>query len=200
MTVQCVRCRRCGKVLNPYSTKSCMASETDSSVLIKEGFERISRRRPVQDVQFHRFKCREWKGDMWLATAAIQKAFGYIQHDIIWIFLRNQSISKQHMSPLLKMYDGHTATVLTDVESESFRTSRGTPQRVFLPSLSCNSVRQSAMESDSWSWREKSLGLKLEDDKKSCMSNLRFADDVLLVVNSLRQLKKMMTDIKRRAE
>ena len=130
---------------------------------------------------------------MWLATAAIQKAFIFIHHDAIWRSLRNQSVSEQYRSLLLKMYDGDTATVLADRESESSRISRGTKQRDALPSLYCNSVRQSAM-------REKGFGIKLEADKKSCTSNLRFADDVLLMANSLRLTEKMMTDIKRSIE
>ena len=130
---------------------------------------------------------------MWLATAAIQKAFIFIHHDAIWRSLRNQSVSEQYRSLLLKMYDGDTATVLADRESESSRISRGTKQRDALPSLYCYSVRQSAM-------REKGFGIKLEADKKSCASNLRFADDVLLMANSLRLPEKMMTDIKRSIE
>ena len=38
------------------------------------------------------------------------------------------------------------------------------------------------------------------ETKKLCTSNLRFADDVLLMANSLSQLKKMMTDFKRSPE
>ena len=33
-----------------------------------------------------------------------------------------------------------------------------------------------------------------------CISNLRFADDVLWITSSLVQLKKMVTDFKRRTE
>ena len=38
--------------------------------------------------------------------------------------------------------------------------------------------------------REKGFGIKLEADKKSCASNLRFADDVLLMANSLETAQK----------
>ena len=48
--------------------------------------------------------------------------------------------------------------------------------------------------------REKGTGITLGDDQRHCISNLRLAGDVLLLSNSLDQLKKMMTDFKRSTE
>ena len=45
------------------------------------------------------------------------------------------------------------------------------------------------MEKDTGNWKEKSLGIKLSDEKKTCVSDLRFADDVLMMANSLKQFK-----------
>ena len=42
--------------------------------------------------------------------------------------------------------------------------------------------------------------MKPADDKKYCISNLRFADDVMLTANSVSQLRKMMTAFKRSTE
>ena len=56
------------------------------------------------------------------------------------------------------------------------------------------------MESDTGSWREKGFGIELDDHKKCCTSNVRFADDALLMTKSLRQFKKRMTYTKRRTE
>ena len=46
------------------------------------------------------------------------------------------------------------------------------------------------MEKDTGTWNERGLGIKLGDEKRDCISNLRFADDVLMMANSLKQLKK----------
>ena len=46
------------------------------------------------------------------------------------------------------------------------------------------------MEKDVGTWKEKGLGIKLSDETKNCTSHLRFADDVLMMANSLKQLKK----------
>ena len=66
----------------------------------------------------------------------------------------------------------------------------GTKQGDLLSSLLFNSVLQSAMEKDIETWNEKGLGIKLGGEKRDCISNLRFADDVLMMANSLMQLKK----------
>ena len=46
------------------------------------------------------------------------------------------------------------------------------------------------MERDIGTWNEEGMGIKLGDEKRDCISNLRFADDVLMMANSVKQLKK----------
>ena len=78
------------------------------------------------------------------------------------------------------------------------KTSKGDrPLELFVIQLSasvCN--KRKGIES----WREKGLGIRMGDGKESCVSNLRFIDDVPLLANSLNQLKKTMSDFKRSAE
>ena len=77
-----------------------------------------------------------------------------------------------------KLCNDQRATVLTDVESDEFRIARGTKQGDLLSSLLFHSVLQSAVEKDTETWNDKGLGIKLSDEKRVCMSNVRFADDV----------------------
>ena len=86
------------------------------------------------------------------------------------------------------------ATVLTSDELEiALETKQGDPLRSHLST----SGLQSAMEKDIGTWDEKGLGVKLGDEKRDSISNLRLADDVLVMANSLKQLKRMMKDFKR---
>ena len=119
---------------------------------------------------------------MWVAAIDFQKAFDSIQHDAIWRSLS----SEQYICLLQKLYADQRATVLTDVESNEFKIARGTQQGDL---SSINSVLQSAMEKDACIWNEKGLGTKFGDERRDCISNLRFADDVLMMVNSLKPLK-----------
>ena len=76
-------------------------------------------------------------------------------------------------------------TVLTDVESDEFRNVRGTKQG---DRLLFNSVLQSPVEKDTETWNENGLGIKLSDEKKKdCISNLRFADNVLMMATDCKK-------------
>ena len=99
--------------------------------------------------------------------------------------LRNLSVNEQNICLLEKMYADQRATVLTDVVEQWIRDlswkKPGDPSSSFLP----DSVLK-----DIGFWNEKGLGIKLGEEKTDCISNPRFADDVLIVANSLKQLKK----------
>ena len=137
---------------------------------------------------------------MWVAAVDFQKAFDSMRHGAIWRSLRNHSISERYICLLKKLYADQHATVLTDVESEELEIARGTKQGGPLSSLLFNLVLQFALEEDTGTWNEKGLGIKYGDETRVCISNLRFADDILLMANSLSQLKRMMTDVKRSTE
>ena len=47
-------------------------------------------------------KSKEWRTDMWVAAIDFQKTFDSIQHDAIWRYLRNHSISEQYICLLKK--------------------------------------------------------------------------------------------------
>ena len=43
-----------------------------------------------------------------------------------------------------------------------------------------------------WTWNERGLGIKLGNEKRDCISNLQLGDDVLLMTNSVKHLRRMM--------
>ena len=53
------------------------------------------------------------------------------------------------------------------------------------------------MEKDVETRKEKGVGIKLTEEKRDFISNLRFADDVLMMAASLKRLKNMIADIKK---
>ena len=58
-----------------------------------------------------------------------------------------------------------------------------------------------ALKDDVEGWQKsKDMGIRLGDYESDCLTNLRFADDVLLFSTSLVQLQKMMCDIKHSTE
>ena len=81
-----------------------------------------------------------------------------------------------------------------------FEIRRGTKQGDPLSSLLFRTVLQAAMEDDLSRWREKGMGITLGDLQADLLSNLRFADDVLLISASLEQLRSMMCEFKKSTE
>eukprot|EP00973_Karenia_brevis_P028535 3932925-Karenia_brevis.AAC.1 len=46
-------------------------------------------------------------------------------------------------------------------------------------------------------WTEEGLGFQLGSDRRHVLTNLRFADDILLVAQGQKQMKRMMGDLMR---
>ena len=127
-------------------------------------------------------KCHEWGIKMWTATIDFTKAFDSITHKSIRKTLKSCGIEHDYIRLLRKLYRDQKATVLTHEESEMFEIKKGTKQGD-LSSLLFNTVLQKALEDD-----------------HDCLTNMRFADDVLLFASSKEQLQKMLCEIKRSTE
>ena len=92
------------------------------------------------------------------------------------------------------------SAVLTDKECDVFEIKSGTKQGDSLSSLLFNTVLQVALNDDLTSWQREGMGICPGDSETDGLTNLRFADDVLLFSTSLEQLQRMMCDFKRHTE
>ena len=81
-----------------------------------------------------------------------------------------------------------------------FPIKRGTKQGDLLSSLLYNTVLQFSLEEDLKRRQEKRTGIRLSVKKDDCLTNLRFADNVLLFSTSLNQLEEMLCDFKTSTE
>ena len=138
---------------------------------------------------------------MWIATIDFTKAFDSITHKSIWKALKSCGINHEYISPLKKFYKDQKASVQTDVESNMVEIKKGTKQGDPLSSLLFNTVLQSSLKEVTQRWqREKGMGIYLSDHDHHCVTNLRFADDVLLFATSKDQLQKMLYEFKESTE
>ena len=142
--------------------------------------------------------CKEWGVKMWLATIDFMKAFDSISHNSIWKALGKCGIEKHYISLLKRLYTDQKAKVLTDQEeSDFFEIFAGRPAFLFALLL-CSS---SGFENDPTRWqKKKGMGICFGDNESDCLTNLRFADDVLLFATSLEQLRTMMCEFKQSTE
>ena len=104
-----------------------------------------------------------------------------------------QSVPSSYIALLKQLYTSQLAyNVRTDKHSRSFNIERGTKQGDPLSPCLFNALLEDAMREVQAQWKKKGLGLQLGHTQNSILTNLRFADDVLLVATSLSQLKKML--------
>ena len=70
-----------------------------------------------------------------------------------------------------------------------------------LSSLLFNTVLQYSLKDEIQRWQKrKGIGKYLSDHDHDCLTNLRFADDVLLFATSKEQLRKMLCEFKKSTE
>ena len=145
-------------------------------------------------------RCREWGVPMFISTIDFTKAFDRIKHQSLWNALKYFGLDQKYIDLLKKLYADQKATVLTDKESDEFEIKRGTKQGDPLSSLLFNTVLQNALEDDLTKWQRNNKGIPSSEQKKDCLTNLRFANNVLLFSTSLSKLKDMLSDFKRSTE
>ena len=145
-------------------------------------------------------KCHEWGIKMWTATVDFTKAFDSITQKPTWDALKHCNIKHDYISLLRKIYRDQKASVQTDEESNIFEIQKGSKQGDPLSSLLFNTVLQYSLKDDILQWQKKRMGIYLSDNDHDCLTNLRFADDVLLLASSKEQLRKMLYEFKKSTE
>ena len=146
-------------------------------------------------------KCQEWRIKMWTATVDFTKAFDSISHNSIWEALKSCNVDHEYVSLLRKFYRDHKASVQTDEESDIFDIQKGSKQGDPMSSLLFNTVLQYSLKDEIQRWQEKrGMGIYLSDQERDCLTNLRFADDVMLFATSKEQLRNMMYEFKKATE
>ena len=133
-------------------------------------------------------RCRAWSVPLYISTIDFTKAFDRIKHSALWNSLDYYGVEPAYVRLLQRLYSQQEGTVLTDRESDIFPIKRGTKQGDSLYSLLFNTVLQFSLEGNLKQWQEKQKGIRLSDKKEDCLTNLRFADDVLLFSTSLEKL------------
>ena len=83
------------------------------------------------------------------------------------------------------------ATIDSDVESNMFEIKKGTKQGDPLSSLLFNTVLENSLKEVTQRWqKKKGMGIYLSDHYHDCLTNLRFADDVMLFATSKEQIRR----------
>ena len=108
--------------------------------------------------------------------------------------LVEQGVPHYCVRVLMKLYEEQEGVVMTDTISRSFRILRGTKQGDPISPILFNSVLEHKVKGLQESWQKRGFGLGLQSlGRRLC--NLRFADDILVLATSKRQLKSMIQEL-----
>ena len=133
-------------------------------------------------------RCREWGVPLYISRIDLTKAFGRIKYSAPCSSLQHYGVEPTYVRLLQILYSHQEGTVVTDKESDMFPSKGETKQGDPLSSLLFNPVLQFSLECDLKRWQAKQKGIRLSDKKEDCLTNFRFADDVLLFSTSPEKL------------
>jgi len=129
-------------------------------------------------------KTSEFKIETHLLFIDFRKVFDTVSHKFLWEALRAQGVEAQIISILEKIYGNSKAYVRLDKCGPPFPIERGVKQGDPLSPNLFNCILQEVFKNLDWEGK----GIKIHGNH---LTNLRFADDIVLLSNSTEELQKM---------
>ena len=105
-----------------------------------------------------------------------------VEHCSIWTSLLEQGVPVPYVDVLTRLYKGLTGAVQTD---RNFEIERGTRQGDPISPIRFDSCLEDIMRKIKTKWHVKKHGLDVEVSER--LTNLRYADGLLLVGHSFQQ-------------
>ena len=140
-------------------------------------------------------KCEEYQLPLWVSAIDFKKAFDTISHNKLWEALRQQKVEEEYINLLKHLYANQIGQVRTDVMSKPYKIERGTKQGDPLSSLLFNAFVESILRNIKAKWTARQYGVQVFVGVENMLTNLRYADDILLFAKSQTQLQEMLTDL-----
>ena len=135
----------------------------------------------------------EFRQPLLIVAVDFRKAFDSINHADLWSALIDQGVSKTYVHFLRKLYSGQSGVVQTDCVSKKFGIGRGTRQGDPISPILFNAALEALMRRLCAKWfPQQACGIDINGRK---LTNLRFADDLLLFSHSLEGAKQMLADL-----
>ena len=131
---------------------------------------------------------------MWICAIDFKKAFDTVEHESIWAALEHQKVHSKYISILKELYTGQTGQVIADKVSRNFDINRGTKQGDPISPCLFSAVLEFAMGDIQVLWKSRRCGIELKEGER--LTNLRFADDILLFATSREMLSEVLRGLK----
>lgn len=140
-------------------------------------------------------KMSEFQLPLWIAAIDFHKAFDTVEHDSLWGALFKMEVHPTYIRVLAAMYAGQRGVVVDERDSKMFDIKRGTKQGDPLSPSLFNAVLEQAFSEVLPLWQKRKYGIEVDNISKTRLCNLRFADDLLLIASTKRQLTRMLKEL-----
>ena len=140
-------------------------------------------------------KCKEFNIPLWVAAIDFSKAFDSIHHGSIFKALKEQGVPLAYVEVMARLYKEQHASVQGECRSRAFPISKGTKQGDPISPLIFNAVLEMVMRKVKDKWKIRKYGFDMMPSVEERLTNLRFADDILLIGRTLPQIKQMLVDV-----
>ncbi|MCJ3109057.1 reverse transcriptase family protein, partial [Klebsiella pneumoniae] len=135
-------------------------------------------------------KSAEYNRPLYMAFIDYEKAFDSVEIPAVLEALRRQGICDSYVNTIANIYKDSTATLLLHKKSRKIPIQKGVRQGDTISPMLFTACLEEIFKS--LDWNEK--GLRINGDY---LSNLRFADDIVLFSNDGDELQKMIEDLSR---
>ena len=146
-------------------------------------------------------KSREFNFPVWFALVDFEKAFDTVEHGILWQTLVQQGVPVHYVALLEKIYSEQMVSVQAGTRSRWFSISRGVRQGDPISALLFIAIMQACFGELQTKWgkankRRKGLqfGVPVGLNGRN-LTDLRFADDVIMVAQRRGDIAKMLRDL-----
>lgn len=134
-------------------------------------------------------KMEEFNLPLYIAFVDYKKAFDSLEHASVFQALVNQGVETKYVRLLKTIYSQSTAKVKTEKVGQTFTLGRGVKQGDLISPKLFTCVLEEIFRKLQWSSK---CGITVNGRR---LTNLRFADDVVLFATSHKQLQQMLREL-----
>lgn len=159
----------------------------------RHGYSTIDHLFPIQQIIE---KCNEFQSDIAFGFIDYKKAFDSIEHPYLWIALKKDEVPSKYIRIIKKIYENSEACIkINNQLSRPVKIERGIKQGCPVSPKCYTSTHEMIMNS-----LNKTNGLKIKIKNEYVhLSQLSFADDAVLIENSIEKLKSSIIELAEKA-